>query len=105
MPGCNKEAMFDDKTIYGPWANLCEADQKRFGVGIGFRFEKRVKIAAKKTNCVPVVTIPLSEDALFDGVAEVQCPHCGESRTVEPDANYVVICENCGNRYKVESQI
>jgi len=101
MPGCNKEAMFDDKTIYGSWANLCEADQKRFGVGIGFRFEKRVKIAAAKTNRVPIVSVPLT----LDGVAEVRCPHCGESRTVESDANYIVTCENCGNRYKLESQI
>jgi len=101
MPNCDEEAMFDDKTTMGPWANLCETHQKMFGVGIGFRFEKRVKIAAEKTDRVPVVSVPLT----LDSVAEVRCPHCGESRTVEPDANYTVTCENCENRYKLESAI
>jgi len=53
----------------------------------------------KKTNQIPVVLVPPGLDD-----AEVQCPHCGESRTVELDANYVVTCENCGNKYRVVSE-
>ena len=85
----------------GPWAFLCEAHEKQFGMGMGTRLEKRVKLDAKKTYEIPTVLVPLTLDSL----AEVRCPHCGESRSVEPDANYVVTCESCDNKYKVVSQI
>jgi len=101
IPGCNEEAHYDDKTKMGPWGFLCERHEREFGMGIGTRLEKRVNLDVKKTDQIPVVSIPLS----LDDVAEVRCPHCGESRTVEPDANYVVTCENCGNKYKVVSEI
>lgn len=34
--GHTSPAMYDDKTILGPWAYLCAAHQKRCGMGIGF---------------------------------------------------------------------
>ena len=100
MPNCDEEAKYDEKTKMGPWAYLCETHHQKVGVGIGTKLEKRVKIAAAKTSEVPTVTVPLTLDS-----ATVRCPHCGENRTVEPDANYTVECENCGNRYEVVSQI
>lgn len=103
--GITKEASYDDKTTTGPWANMCEEHEKQYGVGVGYRLEKRVKIAAEKTNRVPTVVIPLTEDLVMDSLVDVQCPHCGESRSVETDANYVVTCENCENRYRVQSPI
>jgi uncharacterized protein (DUF983 family) len=79
---------------------MCEEHQKQYGRGVCTKLEKRVKIAAPKTDKIPVVEVPLTLD-----IAEVKCPHCGESRTVEPDANYIVTCESCGNKYEIVSQI
>lgn len=101
MPNCEEEAEYDEKTKMGPWAYLCEAHHQEVGVGIGTKLEKRVKIDAPKTLKVPKVFIPLTLDSL----ATVRCPHCGENRSVEPDANYTVECENCGNSYQVISPI
>jgi hypothetical protein len=104
VPGCDKEAEYDDKTIYGPWAYLCSEHQKKMGMNVGTKLVKRRKVAAKKTNKVLVVHIPLDE-GLLDSCVEVQCPHCGCTRTVEPDANYTVECDNCENKYRVSSPI
>jgi len=32
---CNKEAEYDGKTIFGPWAFMCEKCLKISGVGLG----------------------------------------------------------------------
>jgi hypothetical protein len=47
-----------------------------------------------------IVHVPLDEDVL-DGVCEVECPNCHYGRTVEPDANYVVTCEDCKTQYRI----
>lgn len=104
LPKCNfceEQAEFDDKTKMGSWAYMCRKHEIQYGVGIGTKLEKRVKIDAGKTDEIPTVTVPLT----LDSVATVTCPHCGESRSVEPDANYVVTCESCENKYRVVSLI
>lgn len=101
MPNCNKEAAYDEKTKMGPWAHLCEDHHQKVGVGVGTKLEKRVKIDAPRSAEIPTVMIPLTLDSLVT----IQCPHCGEGRDVESDANYPVTCENCGNQYRVASQI
>jgi len=100
IPGCQETAGYDEKTKMGPWAYLCETHHEEFGVGIGTKLEKRVKVAYKSDQ-VPVVMVPLT----LDSIATVNCPHCNEPRDVEPDANYTVTCESCGNQYKVVSPI
>ena len=30
---CSEEAQYDAKTGYGPWANMCQADFDKHGVG------------------------------------------------------------------------
>ena len=50
---------------------------------------------------IPVVSVPMT----MDSVTEVGCPHCGMSRSVEPDANYTVTCEGCNKKYKCRSDI
>lgn len=30
-----RPAAYDGKTIYGPWANMCEDDFQAFGIGLG----------------------------------------------------------------------
>jgi hypothetical protein len=105
MDGIEKPAKYDGKTEAGPWAYMCQEHFEAHGVGLGLgrgqKLEVQPKLDVKKTDEIPVVTIPIS----LDDVCEVECPHCGESRTVEPDANYVVTCEGCGNKYEVASEI
>jgi len=49
---------------------------------------------------VPVVGVPMTLDSIVD----VECPYCGGSRAVEPDANYLVNCD-CGKKYQLRSEI
>ena len=97
--GTKREAHYDCKTTMGPWAYLCEFHKDLVGSSPCSRIEKRVKIAAAKSDKVPTVSVSMG----CDDTCEVSCPHCGEPRTVEPDANYTVQCESCGNRFKVAS--
>jgi len=97
--GTKREAHWDCKTEMGPWAYLCEFHKDLVAVGPCTKLEKQVKVAAAKSDKVPTVQTPMG----CDDVCEVKCPHCGEPRTVEPDANYVVECDSCGNSYKVVS--
>ncbi|MEM2174129.1 MAG: hypothetical protein QXI58_00690 [Candidatus Micrarchaeia archaeon] len=32
---CKKTAEYDARTIYGPWAYMCEDCFKKFGIGLG----------------------------------------------------------------------
>lgn len=105
MDGVDRPAKYDGRTEAGPWANMCQEHFDEHGVGLGLgrgqMLEVQPKINAARTDKIPVVVIPLS----LDDDCEVACPHCGETRTVEPDANYVVTCEGCDNKYRVVSQI
>jgi len=104
LPKCDicktQDAKYDTKTVYGCWGYLCETCYKRYGREPSTKLEKRVKIAYK-TDKVPVVTVPLT----VDSIATVNCPHCNEPRSVEPDANYIVTCDSCDNTYKLVSVI
>ena len=35
MAGCEKEAEYDAKTIFGPWGNLCQDHFDAIGIGLG----------------------------------------------------------------------
>lgn len=54
----------------------------------------------RRNEKMKVVNVPLDEDAL-DGICEIECPYCSCGRTVEPDANYVVSCEECRKQYRI----
>jgi hypothetical protein len=105
MSGVDKPAEYDGRTNMGSWANMCQPHFDEHGVGLGpgrgQKLEVQPKLDAKKTDKIPTVEVPM--DDLDDCC--VTCPHCGETRTVEPDANYVATCEGCGNKYEVVSQI
>ena len=101
IPNCEREAHYDSKTKMGPHAYLCENHMREVGRPPTTKLEKQVKLDVKQTDEIPTVTVPLSMDSIVD----VKCPHCGESRGVEVDANYTVTCEACDNKYRVVSQI
>ena len=105
MDEVDKLALYDGRTKAGSWANMCQEHFRQHGIGLGLgrgqKLEAQPKLDAKKTEEIPTVEVPMG----LDDTCEVECPHCGETRTVEPDANYIVTCEGCGNKYKVVSQI
>jgi hypothetical protein len=35
IPNCGEKAAFDGKTVYGPWAYMCESHFADVGVGLG----------------------------------------------------------------------
>ena len=35
IPGCYKEALYDAKTIHGPWGYLCQEHFDAIGIGLG----------------------------------------------------------------------
>lgn len=41
------------------------------------------------------------EQAAFDSVCQVECPHCHYERDVEPDCWGIVECEGCGKAYQI----
>jgi len=101
--GVEKQAEYDSKTVLGPHAYLCPEHFRSHGRPPSTRLEKRVKIAAAKTDKVPVVQISIEQS--LESPVYIKCPHCGEERAVEPDANYVVTCDSCDNKYRVVSAI
>lgn len=44
---CPKLAMYDGKTHFGPWANMCEGHFHLFGVGLGLGKGQRLVLAGE----------------------------------------------------------
>lgn len=59
---CQKQASYDGKTVFGPWASMCEAHFKANGVGVGLG--KGQKLILKKE--------PTLEVNLVNGIPMVQ---------------------------------
>ena len=39
---CEKQASYDGRTVFGPWANLCEEHFEQYGVGTGVGYGQRL---------------------------------------------------------------
>lgn len=100
---CGKPAKYDAPSRMGAWANFCESCLIMHGSpnarSMGSMYVKQKKKKASKPTVMGTVTVPMS----WDSVVHVKCPYCGHRRAVEPDANYTVECEGCGNEYKLRS--
>lgn len=84
----------------GTWAYLCR-DHKHLGdLGAAIHLRPHPE-EQPDSETVKSVSIPLT----LDSVVTVECPTCGHPRRAEPDARYTVTCEDCGQRYKLESQL
>ncbi len=42
---CGKPAQYDAATVFGPWANMCEADFKTNGIGLGTGRGQKLEVA------------------------------------------------------------
>ena len=100
--GQNAKAEYDTKTVIGRWAFLCRKHYLMYGVKPTTKLIKiKPRKPKRKFDKPPIVTVPLT----LDSVSTVKCPSCGQPRKVEPDANYSVGCEACGEKYRVASLI
>ena len=104
---CGAPAPFDDRTTKGPWANMCKKHQEEYGFSIG---TKRVLIRKRKAtrtfDKVPTATFEITMAIMSEAkMPKVSCPWCGQKRTCEMDANYLVTCESCGKPYRISSPI
>jgi len=100
---CGEEAKYDAPTRSGQWGYMCDSCAKKEGanIQIGTTFEKREpKPQSEKTGVVMGLedtSIEALEEVLFDlANREIECPECGSTHAVEPDAAYVFTCEGCG---------
>lgn len=42
---CGEAAVYDARTIHGPWAMLCEVDYQELGIGLGIGRGQRLVLA------------------------------------------------------------
>ena len=106
---CEKEAEYDAPTIMDSWANMCQKCFDKYkGSNYGAGFKLVVRKPAEKSEDTAVYTAieltDLGDIVLSDVDREVECPQCGEVRTVEPDADYEFQCGGCGVKLKVVSE-
>lgn len=104
---CSERAKYDGKTKNGQWANMCQKDFDEYGVGLGMGRGQKLVVQqpAKPDGRKGVLIAKLISDladVVEDGAADVECPQCGEIKTVEPDACYTYSCEGCGASVRVD---
>lgn len=89
--------------VGGPWAFVCEDHENLAAIRYGTSLAKPEADDpdATPTDDIKRVSVPLT----LDSVVEVKCPTCGLPRRVEPDANYVVTCDECGQEYQLHSML
>ncbi len=99
---CSEPAIYDAPTRFGSsWAYMCLECTKEngFNVHIGRRLEQLKEVEVKGGPAKVARTITDPELILMDEEdRDVECPDCGDTRTVEPDAAYEFNCGGCGIR-------
>jgi len=89
------------------WANMCQEclDNKADCVGVKTVGGKRELIKEVEPKDETVVGNDLTDigDLINEVDREIECPKCGETRTVEPDADYTFVCTGCGRNVKCAS--
>ena len=73
LPPCNmhpsRDAAVDGRTVFGGWANMCEACFKSMGVGLGTGSGQRLVVGEKPppTKRVQEMSVDELEDLVGDG--------------------------------------
>ena len=101
---CNKKdvGIYDAPTLTGSWANLCEECLEKYtdtiyAKSIGSKRELRTVNPEPIDEEVIGIDVSDLEEMMFgDANKVIECPKCGETREVEPDATYTFKCEGCG---------
>ena len=102
---CKKwPAKYDTPINGGAWGYVCEACGAGVGVSpigsiLELAGEQGTENKDKKVRGKDMTTF---EDIIMgDADREIECPLCGATRTVEPDAGYTYTCEDCGASVRV----
>ena len=95
---CDAPAVCDSNTVDGTWAYTCGPCQVAYGVGAATRLEQ-LNQKPETGDTVQGIEESSLEDQVM-GDRYIGCPSCGESRLVEPDAEYSYMCE-CGDSVQV----
>jgi len=84
---CHKPAKYDTPTYCGSWAYVCPTHFETHCVpnNIGKELVER-KQQSDQNRLVKGTLQNTLEDILFDGLMEVECCNCGETKNLEPDA-------------------
>ena len=108
-------AAFDAPMGVGmPWAYQCmdcaSPEVARYADKGGTVYKIREPVAPKADSTAVQGIEPAYTDVdywagAFDGDRHIECPSCGEERSVEPDADYKYTCEGCGTRVQVPAPI
>jgi hypothetical protein len=107
MPKCgicgSSQGIYDAPTNGGSWGNMCEDCIKIHGDSNGIGSKREMRVSAKPQTDGKIVDAieEFNRDTILMGEREVECPKCGETRMVEPDADYVYGCEGCGVKVRV----
>lgn len=97
---CGKPAKYDAPTLDGRWGNMCVDcyGGKTKPDSIGSEYVLHVQ-QPKQDKTVQGTEESSMEEIVFAGDRMIGCPECGDSRAVEPDADYTYTCE-CGVNVK-----
>lgn len=107
----SEEAVYDApcKALNGSWANVCVPCAKEWGANltIGCKIKKHPAQQPEQGRTVDGEEAGGPDDLEYwesitynDADREITCPECGDTRTVEPDADYTYLC-SCGVTVKV----
>jgi hypothetical protein len=107
---CGKDAKYDVPTKHGPWGNLCGSCYKNHAAfnacTVGTQFEQRTPTKNNADQAIKTAKLLTSlEDMVFDSVMDLECPSCGENRSLEPDFSGTFTCEGCGQKLKFHNPL
>ena len=104
---CKDFAIYDAPTKTGQWAYMCEGCAKthsnpsKLNIGTKFVLREKSDVEPSKTVLKGIEVNNLEQVLIEDCDREIKCPNYGEYKTVEPDADYIYTCEDCGSRVQV----
>lgn len=109
---CGEAALYDAPTSQGSWAYMCSkcAARENANLNIGTTFKLRIKSTKPPASTVlqgiEDTDMDTLEDVTFGNTnREIECPNCGELKSVEPDASYTYVCEGCKSKVKVPESL
>ena len=97
---CDKPGPYDAPTKYGgTWANMCGGHMLMHTAKnaslIGTKKVLKPDPKPPTGDVVWGIEVNSMEEIVMDGTREIECPECGDLRSVEPDACYKYQCD-CG---------
>lgn len=97
---------YDAPTIGGAWANMCPKCVSKHGspqtVQLGTCFVLRDEVKEAASEILQGIELSTMEQVVMDGDRDIECPNCGETRAMEPDASGDYECEGCKSKVRIK---